>query len=77
MATADAPVDGKFPPPTPPEGKWESLFTGALEEKWTGMSMSIQSPLLSTSPNADRPGEYILHIKQGPTGLIRSMKERV
>lgn len=74
VTTAEEPVDGKFPPPKPPEGKWEQLFTGSLEVKWTGMSMSIQSPLLSTSPNPDRPSEYILHIKRGPTGLIRSMK---
>jgi hypothetical protein len=73
-AIAEEPVDGKFPPPKPPEGKWENLFTGALTEKWTGMSMSIASPLLSTSPNPERPGEYVLHIKRGPTGLIRSMK---
>lgn len=32
-ASAEKPVDGKFPPPKAPEGKWESLFTGPLEEK--------------------------------------------
>lgn len=36
--------------------------------------MAITSPLLSTSPNPERAGEFILHIKRGPTALIRSMK---
>ena len=71
---AEAPVDGKFPPPKPPEGKWEALLTAPLEAKWTGMSMSIKSPLLTTTPNADKPGELVLHIARGPTGLIRSLK---
>jgi Domain of Unknown Function (DUF1080) len=71
---ADEPVDGQFPPPKPPEGKWENLFSGALEERWTGMSMSIKSPLLSIVPNPERSGEYVLRIARGPTGLIRSMK---
>ena len=71
---ADQPVDGKFPPPKPPVGKWEQLFAGALESKWTGMSMAIKSPLITTSPNPERAGEYVLHIARGPTGLIRSMK---
>ena len=72
-AFADEPVDGQYPPPKAPEGKWVRLFTGALEDKWTGMSMSINAPHLSTTPNPDRPGEYILHIARGPTGVIRSM----
>jgi hypothetical protein len=38
------------------------------------MSMSVTSPILATSPNPDRPGEYVLQIKRGPTGLIRSMQ---
>jgi hypothetical protein len=71
---AEGPVDGQFPPPKPPEGKWEQLFAGKLEERWTGMSMSIHSPLVSTVPNPDRAGEYMLHIGRGPTGLIRSLK---
>ena len=74
VACAEEAVDGKFPPPKPPEGKWENLFSGALEERWTGMSMSIKSPLISTAPNGERPGEYVLRIARGPTGLIRSMK---
>jgi hypothetical protein len=73
---AEAPVDGKFPPPKPPEGKWENLFAGTLESQWTGMSMSIQSPLISTKPNPDRAGDYILRIDRGPTGLIRTIKAR-
>jgi hypothetical protein len=72
--SADTPIDGQFPPPKPPEGKWENLFAGALQDKWTGMSMSIQSPLISTEPNAEKPGEYVLKIARGPTGLIRSIK---
>jgi len=72
--TARAQVDGQFSPPKPPAGKWAQLFSGALEERWTGMSMSIRSPLITTTPNPDRPGEYILHIARGPTGIIRSMK---
>ena len=71
---AAEPQDGQFPPPKPPEGKWEALLTAPLEAKWTGMSMSIQSPLLSTTPNPDRAGEIVLHIARGPTGLIRSIK---
>ncbi len=73
-AIAAEPVDGKFPPPQPPEGKWESLLAAPLENHWTGMSMSIKSPLISTTPNPDKPGEIVLHIARGPTGLIRSMK---
>ncbi len=73
-AFADEVVDGKFPPPKPYGEKWESLFTGALDEKWTGMSMSVKAPHLSTTPNPDRPGEFVLHIARGPTGVIRSMK---
>ncbi len=71
---ADVPVDGQFPPPKPAEGKWDKLFAGKLEERWTGMSMSIQSPIITTTPNPDRADEYILHIGRGPTGLIRSLK---
>lgn len=74
IARAEEPLDGKFSPPKPPEGKWENLFSGALEDRWTGMSMSIKSPLISTGPNEERPGEYVLRIARGPTGLIRSMK---
>jgi hypothetical protein len=70
---AAKPVDGKMPPPTAPEGKWRSLLTGNLADNWTGMSMSLQSPLISTKPNPDKPGEYILHIDHGRTGLIRSL----
>ena len=73
-AFADEPVDGQFPPPKPYGEKWESLFTGALDEKWTSMSMSVKAPHLSTTPNPDRPGEFVLHIARGPTGVIRSMK---
>ncbi len=73
-AIAQEPVDGQFPPPKPIEGKWVSLFTGALEEQWTGMSMSIKAKHLSITPNAERPGEYVLNIARGPTGVIRSMK---
>lgn len=68
------PEDGKYPPPLPPEGKWEALFSGKLADQWTGMSLAIDAPILKTQPNADRPGEYVLHIDHGPTGLIRSMK---
>lgn len=71
---AGEPVDGQYPPPQPPEGKWEPLLAAPLESKWTGMSLSIHSPLLKTTPNAERPGEVILHIARGPTGLIRSIK---
>ena len=71
---ADEPVDGQYPPQKPPAGKWESLFTSALADQWTGMSMSVKAPHLSTTPNPDRPGEFILHIARGPTGVIRSMK---
>lgn len=73
-AFAADPVDGKFPPPKPPEGKWETLLAAPLEDHWTGMSMSIKSPLISTPPNPDKAGEIVLHIARGPTGLIRSMK---
>ncbi len=71
---ADEPVDGKFPPAKPPEGKWESLLAGPLADHWTGMSMAITSPLLTTAPNPDKAGEIVLHIGRGPTGLIRSLK---
>ena len=71
---AGEPVDGQYPPPQPPEGKWEPLLVAPLEAKWTGMSLSIHSPLLNTTPNAERPGEVVLHIARGPTGLIRSIK---
>lgn len=73
-ALAEGPVDGQFPPPKPAEGMWESLFTGTLEDQWTSMSVSVKGAFLSTTPNPDRPGEYILHIARGPTGVIRSMK---
>ena len=73
-AFAGEPADGQYPPQKPSEGKWESLFTGALADQWTGMSMSIKAPHLSTTPNPDRPGEFVLHIARGPTGVIRSMK---
>ena len=71
---AQDPVDGKFPPPRPPEGKWESLLAAPLEDHWTGMSMSVKSPLISTTPNPDKSGDIVLHIARGPTGLIRSLK---
>ncbi len=73
-SSAAEPVDGKFPPPLPPEGKWESLLAGSLEARWTGMSMSIKSPLLSVQPDAGQPGGIVLRIGRGPTGLIRSLK---
>ncbi len=69
-----APVDGQFPPPKAPEAKWENLFSGKLQDQWTGMSMAINSKLISTAANPDRAGEYVLHIDRGPTGLIRSLK---
>ena len=71
---AQDPVDGKFPPPKPPEGNWESLLAAPLEDHWTGMSMSVKSPLISTTPNPDKTGDIVLHIARGPTGLIRSLK---
>ena len=74
VLSAAEPVDGKFPPPKPPEGKWEALLSGPLESHWTGMSMAINSPLISTTPNPDQPGGIVLHIARGPTGLIRSLK---
>ncbi|MEN9360013.1 MAG: hypothetical protein RL095_1548 [Verrucomicrobiota bacterium] len=74
FSASAAPLDGQFPPPKAPEGKWEKLFDGKLQDSWTGMSMAIDSKLISTSANPDRPGEYILHIDRGPTGLIRSLK---
>ena len=70
----EKPVDGKFPPLKAPEGKWENLLSGKLTDGWTGMSMAIDSPLISTAPNPDKAGEYVLHIDRGPTGLIRSLK---
>ena len=73
-AFAQEPPDGQFPPPKPYGEKWENLFTGALEDRWTSMSMSIKAPHLSTTPNPDKPGEFILNIARGPTGVIRSMK---
>ncbi|HWB05685.1 MAG TPA: DUF1080 domain-containing protein [Verrucomicrobiales bacterium] len=72
-APEEKPVDGKMPPPKAPEGKWKNLLAGRLEDNWTGMSMSLQSPLISTTPNPDKAGEYVLHIARGRTGLIRSL----
>ncbi len=69
----DKPVDGNFPPPQAPAGKWENLLAGKLTDHWTGMSMAIDSPLIKTAPNPDKPGEIVLHIDRGPTGLIRSL----
>lgn len=74
LLAEEKPVDGQYPPLKAPEGKWENLLSGNLTDGWTGMSMSISSPLITTAPNPDKPGEYILHIDRGPTGLIRSMK---
>ena len=74
LTAQEKPVDGSFPPPTAPAGTWESLLAGNLTDHWTGMSMAIDSPLIKTMPNPDKPGEFILHIDRGPTGLIRSMK---
>lgn len=74
LIAQEKPVDGKFPPLKAPEGKWENLLSGNLTDGWTGMSMAIDSKLISTAPNPDKPGEYILHIDRGPTGLIRSLK---
>jgi hypothetical protein len=74
LSAQDKPVDGSFPPPAAPVGTWESLLAGKLTDHWTGMSMAIDSPLIKTMPNPDQPGEIILHIDRGPTGLIRSMK---
>lgn len=76
VITADKSVDGQFPPPTAPADlKWENLLYGQLTDQWTGMSMSISDPTLTTRPSPDQPGSYILHIgrKEG-TGLIRSIK---
>ncbi len=72
-APGEAPVDGKMPPPKAPEGKWLNLLSGKLADRWTGMSMALDSKLISTRPDPDKPGEYILHIDRGPTGLIRSL----
>src|SRR5687768_2888620 len=72
-APVEKPVDGKVPPPKAPDGQWKNLLSGKLEDNWTGMSMSLHSPLISTKPNPDKPGEYILHIDRGRTGLIRSL----
>lgn len=74
LSAQDKPVDGKFPPMKAPEGKWENLLEGKLTDRWTGMSMPIDSPLITTKPNPDKTSEYILHIDRGPTGLIRSLK---
>ena len=71
---AAEPEDGRFPPPQPPAGQWEQLLDGPLEKHWTGMSLSIQSPLLSMKPDPDGTGGNILQIARGPTGLIRSLK---
>jgi Domain of Unknown Function (DUF1080) len=74
MLHAEDPVDGRFPPPKAPAGKWETLLTASLEANWTGMSMSIQSPLLTMKPDPDKAGGHILGIAAGKTGLIRSLK---
>lgn len=73
-AFAAGPVDGQFPPQKPAEGKWENLFSGGLEDNWTSMSISVKAPFITTSPNTNRPGEYVLNIGRGPTGVIRSVK---
>jgi hypothetical protein len=67
------PVDGQFPPPAALGGTWKPLLTGKLSDQWTGMSMALDSKLISTRPDPDQPGGYILHIDRGPTGLIRSL----
>ena len=67
-------MDGNFPPPQPPVGKWEQLLAGKLTDHWTGMSMAIDSPLIRTLPNSEVENGLILHIDRGPTGLIRSIK---
>ena len=72
--TAAGPIDGQFPPPRPPEGNWENLLVSPIETHWTGMSMSIHSPLLSMKADPDKKGGSILHIAAGRTGLIRSLK---
>ncbi len=76
VITADKSVDGQFPPPTPPADlKWDNLLSGKLTDQWTGMSMPITDPTLTTRPNPDQPGAYILHIgRRSSTGLIRSIK---
>lgn len=76
VITANKSVDGQFPPPTAPADlKWENLLSGKLTDQWTGMSMSIDDPTLTTRPNPDQPGSYILHIgRKDSTGLIRSLK---
>lgn len=74
VSKAAEPVEGEFPPPLPPVGKWEKLLAAPLEARWTGMSMSIHSPLISLKPDPDDAGGQILHIARGPTGLIRSIR---
>ncbi len=65
--------DGQCPPPkAPADLKWDNLLSGKLEEKWTGMSMAIDSPLIKATDAGN--GNLVLHIDRGPTGLIRSMK---
>ena len=71
---AAGPIDGQFPPPRPPEGNWENLLVSPIETHWTGMSMSIHSPLLSMKADPDKKGGSILHIAAGKTGLIRSLE---
>lgn len=74
VVPAGEPIDGQFPPPKPPEGNWENLLVSPIETHWTGMSMSIRSPLLSMKPDPEKAGGSILHIAAGNTGLIRSLK---
>ncbi len=74
VARAEEPVDGKFPPPKAPEGEWEALMSGKIEDHWTGMSMALNSPLITTAPDAEQAGGFVIQIARGPTGLIRTRK---
>ncbi len=66
--------EGKYPPPKPPELKWEDLLSGKLEDHWADMNCAIHSPTFALKADPDNPKGNLLALTRRPTGLIRSQK---
>lgn len=67
--------EGKYPPPKPPELKWEDLLSGKLEDHFADMNCAIHSPTFEMKADPDNAKGHMLHLTRRPTGLIRTHKQ--
>jgi hypothetical protein len=69
-ASAQAADEGKSPPPTPPQVKWQDLLAGKLTDHWTDMNCALAD---SFRLGSDEHGVAVLAGSGRPIGLVRSL----